>query len=122
MQTIIIKCKNCNKYLTNELKKNELELSYFEEGQEIIARGFYSDGHEDISITHNNRILVNWRDSKLINHKLIKNYFGCCGYEPVDFLNQMCPKCNLGIATIVNECYSYHYVAFKTENIKILKK
>ncbi|WP_299883245.1 hypothetical protein [uncultured Lacinutrix sp.] len=119
MEKIIITCKNCDASLTNQLKKIKLDLSLFEEDEEIIERGFWSEGHEDVSISHNDRILINWRDSKLINHKLIKNYFGCCGYEPVDFLNQICPNCKIGIATIVNECYTYDYVAIKVENVKV---
>lgn len=119
MGKIKIYCKNCDTLLSNELKETKLELSLFEEDMEIVEKGYYSNCHEDMSISHSDRILINWRDSKLINHKQLKSFFGCCGYEPVEFLNQVCPSCKIGIATIVNECYAYHYVAFKIKNIKI---
>lgn len=121
MKKIRIHCKNCEAQLTNEIEKIDIDLSYLEDGQELIGKGFWCKGDVDIDTTHQNRILINWRDSKLIHHKRIKNYFGCCGYEPVDFLNQICPNCKTGIATIVNECYTYDYVGFKVENIRITK-
>ncbi len=119
MKTINIKCLSCGTSLTNQLKRFDLNLEYLDTGEEIIERGHFIEGDIDISIAHHDRILINVRDSKLVNHKLLKNCFGCCGYSDTDFLNQICPSCDQGIATIVTECYTYHYLAFQKGKIII---
>ncbi len=116
---ITIKCKRCQAILTNTLKEVVVDLNLFQEGEEIIDRGYFSHGHGDIFIAHEDRLLINVRDSKLLNHKTLPNYSGCCGYSDTDFLNQTCPNCGLGVATIVTECYTYHYLAFQKDQITI---
>jgi hypothetical protein len=116
---ITITCKQCQAILTNTLKEIVLDLGLFQEGEEIIERGHFCNGHGDPSISHEDRILINVRDSKLLDHKTLLNYFGCCGQEPTDFLNQTCPNCGLGVATIVTECYTYHYLAFQKNQVLI---
>jgi len=124
MKIIVLKCPRCQAILTNQLKEFQLYLTLFNEWEEIIERGHYSNGHSDISSVHQYRILINHRDSKLLNHKQLKNYMGCCGYYDTDFLNQICPNCGLGIATLVTECYTYNYIAFDKNKviIKEIKK
>jgi hypothetical protein len=116
---ITITCTRCQAILSNTLKEVVLNLTLFQDGEEIIERGHFSHGHEDISTAHQDRILINVRDSKLLNHKTLRNYVGCCGYSDTDFLNQICPNCGLGVATIVTECYTYHYLAFQKDQILI---
>lgn len=114
---IQITCKRCQAILSNTLKETVLDIGLFQEQEEIIERGHFANGHEDISLMHEDRILTNVRDSKLLDHKTLPNYFGCCGYSDTDFLNQICPNCGLGVATIVTECYTYHYLAFQKDQI-----
>lgn len=116
---ITIKCTQCQAILSNTLKEVVLDLGLFQEGEEIIERGHFCNGHGDASISHEDRILINERDSKLLDHKTLLNYSGCCGYEPADFLNQICPNCGHGVATIVTECYTYHYLAFQKDQVLI---
>ncbi|WP_378178255.1 hypothetical protein [Aquimarina sp. SS2-1] len=119
MKIIKIRCARCQETLTNAIRRFVLDLTHFDVGEEIVEKGHYCDGHEDISIAHNDRILVNNKDSKLLNHKLLKNYMGCCGYYDTNSLNQICPNCQKGIATIVTECYTYHYLAIAKDKIII---
>lgn len=116
---IQITCKRCQAILTNTLKEVVVDVSLIQEWEEIIEQGHFADGHEDISTIHEDRILINVRDSKLLDHKNLRNYSGCCGYYDTDFLNQICPNCGLGVATIVTECYTYHYLAFQKDQIHI---
>ncbi len=116
---ITLTCKRCQAKLSNTLKEVVLDVGLLQDGEEIIERGYFSHGDEDISTTHQNRILINVRDSKLFDHKKLSDYHGCCGYYDTDFLNQTCPNCGLGVATIVTECYTYHYLAFQKDQVLI---
>lgn len=116
---IQITCKRCQAILTNTLKEVVVDVSLFQDGEEIIERGYFSHGDVDIYTTGQDRILINETDSKLLDHKTLPNYFGCCGYYDTDFLNQICPNCGLGVATIVTECYTYHFLAFQKDQIHI---
>lgn len=121
MKEIIIKCSRCDIQLANELEyKAPIFQNHFL-GEEIIERGYFSIGDEDISLTHENRLLINNRDSKLLKHKDLDDYMGCCGYNDTDDLNQICYNCGLPVATIVTECYTYHYLAFDKDKINIVE-
>ncbi|WP_299674334.1 hypothetical protein [uncultured Dokdonia sp.] len=117
---IQITCKRCQAILSNTLKEIVLDSDIIGQGEEIVEEEYYSNGHENASAMHADRVLINTEDAILLDHKKIYDYYGCCGFELTNFLNQICPNCNLGVATIVTECYTDHYLAFQKDKIIII--
>lgn len=117
---MIVKCKKCDKTLTNELSQlSEISLLNENDGEDFIPTGHYFISDGEFYTGTKGKILINNKD--LINCKNHTNparLNGCCGFDGLDGLNKTCTN-EHEIATEFSDCWIPHCVIFESELIKI---